>query len=169
MLVLLMSLGLASSAVAQEDDKPDMRAKVIKDKESGVSVTRPEGWVNGKKKSGGTIAVFRAAGDEEAQIDVLVSPLKRESAATAFFTSFHANLHKTGFAKREVRKEATYKGKKGLETEYGAKSGKRQFRLIVWQYHQGSNAIIVSGFFPAEGRDKYYADFQKVLNALVFE
>ncbi len=178
-MVLLLGLGLATSAPAQEnkaqeekaqeDERPEMRAKVIKDADSGVAVTRPEGWVLGKKKGGGAIAVFRAAGDPEAQIDVLVSELKRDSAATAYFTSFHANLQKAGLVKSEVRKEATYEGKKGLETEYEASSKNRKFRLIVWQFHQGDKAVLITGFFPGEKRDKYYADFQAVLEALALE
>lgn len=170
---LVASLGVAATATAQKDDKseasePKMRAKVITDQETGVSVTRPEGWANGKSKAG-AIAVFRAAGDEEAQIDVLVSPIERNNSATGFFTSIHARLQKIGFVKREVRKEATYNGKKGVETEYDANSGKQQFRLIVWQYHKGDRAIIVTGFFPTKTRDKYYVDLQKVLNELGVE
>ena len=169
LIALVLSAGFASSAIAQDDDRPKMRAKVFKDDKTGISVKRPEGWFNSRKKNAGALVLFRASGDQEAQIDVLVSPLERASAATDFFTTFHTNLKKTGFVKREVRKEATYKGKKGLETEYDAVSGKKKFRLIVWQYHEGDTAVLITGFFPTEARDKYYVDYKKVLDELTFE
>jgi hypothetical protein len=164
--ILLASISLVTNAVAQDADQPKMRAKVIVDSESGVSVTRPEGWVNGKKKSGGAVAVFRAAGESEAQIDVLVSKLKRDSAASAYFTSFHANLQKAGLVKKDVRKDASYGDKKGIETEYDAASKSRNFRLIVWQYHRNGVAVLVTGFFPTDQRDKHYTGFQEVIEGL---
>lgn len=157
--IVLASFSLATSALAQEDDTPEMRKRVVVDKENGVTVTRPEGWVSGKKKSGGTLAVFRPAGDSEAQIDILVSPLD-ESSASAFFTSFHAHLHEKGFAKLNVRKDATYNGKVGIETEYNAAS---KARLIVWQFHRGKVAVVVTGFFPTDQRDRHYKGFKEVL------
>jgi hypothetical protein len=164
--ILLAGVCLASSAVAQDDDRPKMRAKVLVDKDSGVSVTRPEGWIIGKTKNGGTVAVFKAAGDADAQIDVLVSPVEGKEAASAYFTSFHADLQKVGLVKKNVRKEASYEGKVGIETEYDAASRDRQFRLVLWQFHQGKRAVIVTGFFPTTERDNFYGDLQKVIESI---
>jgi hypothetical protein len=174
--ILLAGVSLAVGVMAQEkdqqkdqpqgDDRPEMRAKVFVDKDSGLSVTRPEGWSSGNAKNGGTVAVFRAAGDSEAQIDVLVSPVKGKGAAGAYFTSFHANLQKAGLVKKGVRKKATYSDKTGIETEYEATSKDHEFRLIVWQFHRDKVAVIVSGFFPTAKRDEYHGDLEKVIKSI---
>lgn len=174
MAAVVLSLALGSSAFAQQkggegdSDQPDMRAKVIVDEASGVKVERPEGWVSGKNGKG-VVAVFRAAGDDEAQIEVRVSPHVKKKQRDYFFASFHTNLQKAGFVKKDVREDAQYDGNKGLETEYETASKSKKFRLIVWQTHHGDSAVLVVGFFPAKTRDKYYPSFQAVITKLTYE
>jgi hypothetical protein len=170
--IVLVGISLSATAFAQEgaDEKesPEMRAKAVTDAESGAKVTRPDGWVSGKAGIG-VIAMFRAAGDSRSQIEVRVSPHVKEKQGEFFFTSFHSNLQKAGFSKLREGQEATYGGKKGLETEYETSSKKQKLRLIVWQYQHNDSAYLVVGFFPAEARDKYYEDFQQVAKSLTFE
>ncbi|MFW6058023.1 MAG: hypothetical protein ACOC9W_04125, partial [Persicimonas sp.] len=154
---------------AQDDDeRPDMRAKIVIDEANGAQFTRPEGWVSGEAGKG-VAAVFRAAGDRETQIEIRVSPHVKPDQSDYFFTSFHSNLQKAGFEKQEVRKDADYGDKKGLETEYETSSKKRKFRLIVWQYHHDESAFIVVGFFPSDARERYYPDFQEIIEQMVLE
>ncbi|AWV89700.1 hypothetical protein DN745_10250 [Bradymonas sediminis] len=164
-----MSFTLSSTAFAQDGksktDTPDMRAKVIKDSESGSAVTRPDGWVQGKSGKG-VLATFHAAGDKKAQIEVRLSPHVKEDQGEIFFASFHSSLQKAGFTRDEVREKQTYEGKTGVETEYKTTSGKKEFKMIIWQFQQDDAAYLVVGFFPAKGRDKYYGDFKKVIESL---
>lgn len=167
--ILLVGFSLSSTAFAQDEksekDTPDMRAKVIKDAESGSAVTRPEGWVQGKSGKG-VLATFHAAGDKKAQIEVRHSPHVKEKQGEIFFASFHSSLQKAGFTRDEVREAQTYGGKEGVETEYKTTSEKRKFRMLVWQYHHDDSAYLVVGFFPDKGRDKYYSAFQEVITSL---
>jgi hypothetical protein len=167
--VAMAMLGVAATAHAQDEDadRPEMRARVVVDKASGAQLTRPEGWVVGKKGKG-VAAVFRAAGDPEAQIEVRVSPHVKADQRKSFFTSFHANLQKAGFVKKQVNAAAAYKDKQGVETEYETSSKKRAFRLVVWQFHREDTAFIVVGFFPTKTRDRYYPDFQAVIESMTF-
>ena len=172
--VLVATFGLAVPGFAQdenakkEQDTPDMRAKVIENDKYGVVIQRPSGWVLGKANEG-VVAVFRAAGDDEAQIEIRVSPHVKQKQRDFFFTSFHSNLQKAGFTKVGVRKDASYGDQKGVETEYETSSKKRKFRLIVWQHHHDDSAWMVVGFFPTGTRDKYYPDYQKVISELSFD
>lgn len=167
-LAMLAGLGLSVEAFAQDDDRSDMRAKEITDDEFGVTIVRPEGWVAGEKPKG-ALVIFRAAGDEQSQLEVRATPNVKRDQRQIFFTSIHSKLQKTGFVKEEVREEVTYGGKKGVETEYVAPSKNNEKSLVVWQYHRGDAAWMVFGFFPAEARDKYYADFQKLIETMTFD
>lgn len=165
----LIMLAVSVTAHAQDDEeRPDMRAKIVVDEANGAEFTRPEGWVSGEAGKG-VAAVFRAAGDSEAQIEIRVSPHVKPDQSDYFFTSFHSNLQKAGFEKQEVREGADYGDKKGFETEYETSSKKRQFRLIVWQYHHNESAFIVVGFFPSNARDRYYSDFQEIIEKMVLK
>src|SRR5690554_3740661 len=167
--ILLMGFSLSTSALAQDkksdSDTPEMRAKVITDSESGSSVTRPDGWVQGKPGKG-VLATFHAAGDKKAQIEVRLSPHVKDQQGEIFFASFHSSLQKAGFTRDEVRPKTSYGGKMGVETEYKTTSKKQQFRMIIWQYQHGDSAYLIVGFFPEKGRDKYYSDFQQVIASL---
>lgn len=167
--VVLVMLGLASVGQAQEEDtdRPEMRARVVVDEISGAKLTRPEGWVVGKKGKG-VAAIFRAAGDPEAQIEVRVSPHVKADQRKSFFASFHANLQKAGFVKKQVLEEATYAENTGVETEYETSSKKRVFRLVVWQFHREETAFMVVGFFPTKSRDRFYPDYQAVIESMTF-
>lgn len=167
--ILLLGVSLSAPAFAQDgssdDDTPKMRAKVLKDSESGSEVTRPDGWVQGKSGKG-VLATFYAAGDKKSQIEVRISPHVKKKQGEIFFASFHSSLQKAGFTRDELREKQTYDGKTGVETEYQTTSKERKFRLIVWQYHHDDSAYLVVGFFPAKERDNYYRDFQTTIKSL---
>ncbi len=166
--ICLVGVTSAAGAFAQQPQKPAMRAQVIVDKESGAKVTRPEGWVSAQKTKG-VVAVFRAAGDSKAQIEVRVSPHVKAKQRQSFFASFQTSLQKSGFVKQNVNNKATYGGKTGVQTEYEATSKASKFRLILWQFHHGDSAILVVGFFPASKRDKYFPAYKQVIEKLTFQ
>lgn len=171
-LLAVLSLCLAAPAFAQSepDESSDegMRASEITDADSGTVVKRPDGWVAGKPGKG-VIATLRPAGDSKAQIEVRVSAHVKDKQAEFFFTSFHSNLQKAGFSKKEVNEAAVYDDKEGIETEYETSTKSRDFNLIVWQHQYKDSAYLVVGFFPSKKRDLYYDDFKKVIEELSFK
>ena len=176
-LLALLSIPVAAPAFSQEQNAqkttgqknaPAMRATELTDEDSGTVVERPEGWVAGKSGKG-VIATLRPAGDSKAQIEVRVSSHVKPKQAEFFFTSFHSNLQKAGFSKKEVEESAVYGDKKGIETEYETTTKKRNFSLIVWQYQHKDSAYLVVGFFPEKKRDQYYDDFKTVIENLSFK
>lgn len=172
MMLAMVGIGLLASPAAVADDGddkgPEMRSRVVAHEESGARFERPEGWVTAEPGEG-VAALFRAAGDERVQIEVRISPEVDDDESEYFFTSFHSALQKEGFAKREVRKAAEYDGKEGRETEYEMAAGDDAFRLIVWQHHRQSSALLVVGFFPEDARDEYYEDYQQVIEKMTFD
>lgn len=167
--VVLIAQGTALAqdepqAAGQAEDS--MRSKIFEDTEVGVRLERPSGWVSGKTPKG-VVAVLRAAGDEESQIEIRMSPHVKAKQREFFFTSFHANLQQAGFVKKDVQ-EMSLGGKEGALTEYETSSKKRKFRLLVWQTHRKEAAWLVVGFFPAERREDYFGDYKQVIENIEF-
>lgn len=175
MVALLATLALSLPAWAEDGDKAagaEKTAKATKIEVAGADALAhmepPAGWQR-VKPGKGVLVAFHNIDDAKAQIEVRVSPHVQEKQGQFFFTSFHSNLQKAGFARQEVREGATYADKRGKETEYETNAKKHKFRLLVWQYLHNDSAYIVVGFFPAGKRDQYYEDFQRVLENLSFK
>ncbi len=151
-----------AGALAQEKSENP----VVKS-DKGISFEKPDGWVSqpGKK---GVVARLNAAGGKS-HIEVRTAPDVDAAKAKTFFTSFHASLQSAGLKKITETAAKKHGEHDGQETEYEMKNKDGEsFRLVIWQIHNGSKAWMIVGFFETKEREPLYADFGKLISAIVF-
>ncbi len=142
-------------------------SNVFENAKAGIRIQRAEGWLVGVP-SHGAVAVFRAAGESEAQIEFRVSDNVVDESRESFFSAFQNSLLRVGFVEIESREKTNYSGRIGPEYEYRVLSDGREFRLITWLFARETEVWIVTGFFPLSKRDAYYRGFQKMLRTLEY-
>ncbi len=153
---------LGKSAVASDSDP-----NVFVNSEAGIKLQRAGGWLVGSA-SHGAVALFRAAGETEAQIEFRVSEDIAEESRVSYVSAFQNSLLRVGFIEIEARNRVNYSGRIGQEYEFRALSNGIEFRLITWLFARETEVWIVSGFFPLSKRDAYFRDFQKFVRSLEF-
>lgn len=161
------ALESSDAVVEAADDDASVDKDVFVGKNSDFRLTRAGGWLVGVP-SQGAVALFRAAGEPQAQIEVRVSENIVEDQRGAYFSAFHNGLLRVGFTQVEGKESSPYSGRVGQEYEYRVLSDGQEFRLVVWLYYRTSEAWIVTGFFPRSKRDVYYRGFQQMLRSLEF-
>lgn len=183
-LIIIFSLvaGAVGSAWAQEEvEKSTASSETVKKKSTvsedgriffvnekdGFRVEMAGGWLVGTP-SQGAAAVFRAAGESQAQIEFRVSEKVEVDSRDNYISSFQTSLQRVGFVEIEARDRTNYSGRIGSEYEYRVLSEGDEFRLIVWLYAHESEMWIVTGFFPLSKRDAYFRGFQQMLRSLEF-
>ena len=145
----------------------DSDSTVFVNEQAQIRLQRAGGWLTGKP-SHGAVAVFRAAGESEAQIEFRVSKDVALESRESFMSAFENSLLRVGFVEIEARERTNYSGRIGQEFEYRALSEGREFRLVTWLYPRETEVWIVSGFFPLAKRDAYIRGFQKMVRSLEF-
>lgn len=140
---------------------------VFVNENAGIRLTRAGGWLVGSP-SHEAVALFRAAGESEAQIEFRVSKDVAVDSRDSYISAFQNSLLRLGFVEIEARKITNYNGRIGQEYEYRVLSGGREFRLITWLYARETEIWIMSGFFPLSKRDAYFRGFQTMLRSLEF-
>lgn len=163
--------------VASESEKDSEEPRASKEQvrerdlfvnpEAGFRLTRAGGWLWGVP-SQGAVALFRAAGEPQAQIEIRVSENIDGEQRSAYVSAFDNRLLRVGFVQVETRNAVNYGGRIGQEYEYSVLSDGRDFRLIVWIYFREDEAWIASGFFPLAKREAHYRGFQQMLRSLEF-
>ncbi|MBA2663270.1 MAG: hypothetical protein H0U74_13365 [Bradymonadaceae bacterium] len=141
--------------------------QVVVNEQYGVRIPRPGGWLLGQAPQG-AIALFRAAGDGQAQIEVRVSRKLGPKQVEHFYSAFHNNLRRTGFTQIARRPATVYGELSGDEIEYQVISSGREYHLVVWQHYRNGEAWIFTGFFPTRRRDAYYRSFERMLSGVQF-
>lgn len=140
---------------------------VFVNRAEGFQLVRAGGWLAGSPPQG-AVALFRAAGESDAQIEIRVSKNVVAERRAGFFSAFQNSLLRAGFIEIEARENANYSGRIGQEHEYRVLSDGREFRLVTWLYARKTEVWIVSGFFPLSKRDAYFRGFQQMLRSLEF-
>lgn len=134
-----------------------------------VAFEKPSGWVKAPSKAGAAARLV-AAGDRSAQIEIRVSDGVPVDRRESFFSAFHARLEKAGFLEVRHDEAAAFEDSPtGELTEYRGQTGGREYRLVVWQYHHREDAWIITSFFPAEGRDFFYAGFTGLIASMTLQ
>ncbi len=173
-MVALMITGLAGVALAEEEQQSgeeqrrtvDPLAEEVVLFDGEVRIPRPSGWEI-VKPGDKAVAKFRSTGDDHSQIEVRVSDSVSESRWERYWRAFDTNLRRAGFDILRPRMMQSYGGKGGLAFEYRLEQAEGEYFLLqVWHTHHRDRAWIFSGFYPAERRQAYGADFINVLEQI---
>lgn len=150
------------------ESESEASGRQVRIADQGATLERPEGWVRSKAGEG-AVCTLRAAGDDQAQIEVRISTPIPDNKRTSFFNSFHSSLKEAGFIKRREAAGFGTDTASGRLTEYDGTSDGDKFRLVVWQMHRDEAAWLVVGFFPAARAGRYHDDFESLIESLSFE
>lgn len=153
---------LADENAGGDDEPPSPRAESVELFDAQVVVKRPTGW-NIVAPGDGAVATFRAATDDQAQMEVRVSESVSEPRWERFWRTFDTDLQEAGFSKVTDGSEQSYGGRGGRFFEYEMERGGDTFRLVVWHTHEGDRAWVFTGFFRALRRDAHYLTFQEMI------
>lgn len=131
-----------------------------------VEIPRPTGW-NIQSPGDGAVALFHAASDDRAQIEVRVSSSIAESHWERFWRAFDTDLRQAGFSLDSSRTQQEYAQMRGLQFEYRlVQQGQDAYRLIVWHVHEEQRAWIFTAFFAESRRDAYMETFEELLESV---
>ncbi len=133
-----------------------------------VTIPRPTGW-NIASPGDGAVALFRAASDEQAQIEVRVSSNIGEPDWQTFWRAFDTDLRQIGFTVHRQKSDKSYAGMPGVEIEYALVREERDtYHLLVWHTHSDDRAWVFTAFFAESRRDAYLETFREMLNSVAW-
>lgn len=149
-----------STALADEP-----RAESVSVLDGEYEIIRPTGW-NIARAGQGAAAAFRAAGDEQAEIEVRISDGVAERRWERYWRAFDTDLQEAGFAIVNARRRTVHAGQRGFRFEYEVQRGGETYRLLVWHTHDSERAWVFTAFFREERRSGYLQTFEDMLDAM---
>jgi hypothetical protein len=158
----------ADAGVADSNSAPtSSRSESVPLPSKNASIFVPAGWVQVPPQAG-AVAVLRAAGDVDAQIEVRTSAPVGAPRQPNYFSTFHARIKRAGFEETDRSKGACVDGQ-GTEVSYLGRIDGRPFQLIICQWSVSERVWLVSAFYPEPARRFYYPGFQRLLSESRFD